>query len=115
VPDSRFTFDRARPESDFAHLLRDHVEGPEWSHDAHLHEFASLVMGHSGEQLESAVNGLKATNYSIHFHVWSELSFRDFLDRLIADFRLPMKIEAFVPNTPRGAENICVLRKIARA
>ena len=114
VPDSRFTFDRARPESDFAHLLRDHVEGPEWSHEAHLREFASLVMGHSGEQLESAVNGLKATNYSIHFHVWSESSFRDFLDRLIADLRLPMKIGAFVPDTPKGAENICVLRKVAR-
>jgi SAM-dependent methyltransferase len=115
VPDRRFTFDKARPESDFAHVLRDHVEGPEWSHDGHIREFASLVMGHSGEQLESAVNGLKATNYSIHFHVWSEASFRDFLHRLIADLRLPMKIAAFVPDTPERAENICVLRKVARA
>ena len=115
VPDRRYTFDKARPESDFAHLLRDHVEGPEWSHDGHIREFASLVMGHSGEQLESAVNGLKATNYSIHFHVWSEASFRDFLHRLIADLRLPMKIAAFVPDTPERAENICVLRKVARA
>lgn len=115
VPDRRFTFDKARPESDFAHLMRDHVEGPEWSHDEHVREFASLVMGQSGADLESAVRGLKAANYSIHFHVWSEASFRDFLDRLIADLRLPMKIEAFVPDTPARAENICVLRKVARA
>jgi SAM-dependent methyltransferase len=115
VPDRRYTFDKARPESDFAHLLRDHLEGPEWSHDGHIREFAALVMGQSGEQLESAVSGLKASNYSIHFHVWSEASFRDFLHRLVVDLRLPMKVAAFVSDTPERAENICVLRKAARA
>jgi hypothetical protein len=58
---------------------------------------------------------LKATKYSIHFHAWSETSFRDFLDRLIADLRLPMKIEAFVADTPTGAENICIIRKVTQA
>jgi SAM-dependent methyltransferase len=115
VPDRRFTFDKARPETDFAHVLRDHIEGPEWSHDAHLREYASLVMGHSGAELEAAVSGLKATKYSIHFHAWSETSFRDFLDRLVADLRLPMKIEAFVSDTPTGTENICIIRKVVKA
>ena len=45
------------------------------------------------------MNELKATNYSIHFHVWSEASFRDFLHRLVADLHLPMNIAAFVPDT----------------
>jgi predicted SAM-dependent methyltransferase len=115
VPDKRFTFDKARPETDFAHVWRDYVEGPEWSHDGHLREFASLVMGNSGEKLEEAVNELRASNYSIHFHVWSEASFRDFLDRLMAVLHLPMKIEAFIAGRPEDAENICVIRKVAQA
>jgi SAM-dependent methyltransferase len=112
IPDKRFTFDEARPETDFAHVLRDHAEGPQWSYDGHLREYASLVGKHSGDMLEEAVRGLKAANYSIHFHVWSETSFRKFLDRLKADLHLPMTIEAFVANTP-AAENICILRKSA--
>jgi predicted SAM-dependent methyltransferase len=113
VPDKRFTFDKVRPETDFPHLLRDHIEGPDWSHDAHLHEFAALVMGCQNGDLEHKVNELNAINYSIHFHVWSELSFRDFLNRLITELHFPMKIEAFVPNTEIWAENICVIRKRA--
>ena len=85
-------------------MLQDYQEGPEWSHDGHLREFASLVMGHSGEELEATVNGLRASNYSIHFHVWSESSLREFLDRMIIDMGFPMKIAAVVDNTPTGGE-----------
>jgi SAM-dependent methyltransferase len=111
VPDKRFTFDKQRPETDFAHVLRDYREGPQWSHDDHVREFASLVMGASGEALESAVAGLKATNYSIHFHVWSDSSLRAFFDGLISEVGLSMKIAAFVDNTPTWGENIYVIRK----
>jgi SAM-dependent methyltransferase len=112
IPDKRFTFDRARPETDFAHVLRDHNEGPEWSYDDHMREFASLAMGRSGEDLEAMISGLKSANYSIHFHVWSETSLRQFLRSLRSEIGLQMKIEAFVPHTPTGGENICVIRKI---
>jgi len=115
VPDKRFTFDKGRPETEFAHVLRDYVDGPGWSHDGHLREFASLAWGVPDEKLDEAVDGLKASNYSIHFHVWSEASFRDFLDRLVTVMDVTMKIEAFVAGTPQDAENICVIRKIAWA
>jgi SAM-dependent methyltransferase len=111
VPDKRFTFDKQRPETDFAHVLRDYQEGPQWSHDDHVREFASLVMGASGEALESTVAGLKASNYSIHFHVWSDSSLRAFFDGLISEVGLSMKIAAFVDNTPTWGENIYVIRK----
>lgn len=113
VPDKRFTFDRGRPQTEFAHVLRDHLDGPQWSYDEHLREFASLVMGQSGEELEATFNGFKATNYSIHFHVWARSSLREFLDRLVIDVCLPIKIVAFVDNTRRGGENICIVRKTA--
>lgn len=113
VPDKRFTFDKGRPETEFAHVLRDHLDGPQWSYDEHLREFAALVIGQSGEELEATVSGFKATNYSIHFHVWSRSSLREFLDCLLVDVRLPMKIVAFVDNTQRGGENICIIRRTA--
>lgn len=114
VPDKRFTFDKGRPETEFAHVLRDHLDGPQWSYEEHLREFASLVMGQSGEALDATVNGFRATHYSIHFHVWSQNSLREFLDRLVTEVRLPMKIVAFVDNTRSGGENICIVRKTAR-
>jgi predicted SAM-dependent methyltransferase len=111
VPDKRFTFDGHRPETDFAHVLRDYREGPQWSHNDHVREFASLVMGHSGEQLEAAVARLKATDRRIHFHVWSNTSLRAFFDGLVSEVGLSMKIVAFVDNTPTRGENIYVVRK----
>ncbi len=54
---------------------------------------------------------LKSTNYSIHFHVWSDSSLRAFFEGLIAEIGLSMKIAAFVDNTPTWGENIYVIRK----
>jgi len=111
VPDKRFTFDVHRPETDFAHVLRDDLEGPEWSHEDHLIEYGALVARHSGDALASYVDHLRTSKYSIHFHVWSEASLRDFLERIRSELGLRLKIEAFVFNAP-FAENICIIRKV---
>ena len=115
LPDKRFTFDKDRPETDFDHVMRDHVEGPQWSLEGHVHEYAALVMGGSPEQIELSKQSLLANNYSIHYHVWSGASLREFLDTFIARVKPPMVVETFVDNTEYWAENICVIRKIAKA
>src|SRR5438034_3915304 len=43
VPDKRFTFDRDRPVTPLAHLLRDHAEGPAWSRRGHYEEYVAHV------------------------------------------------------------------------
>jgi hypothetical protein len=110
VPEKNWTFDRLRPETDFAHLLRDDVDGPDWSRDQHFNEFASLVMQVEPAEVDGVASRLKSQNYSIHFHVWSAQSFRSFITTLISDLRFPMRTEAIVENQS-CAEIICVLRK----
>ena len=108
VPDKRFTFDVERPLTTLDHLIRDHVEGPEWSRESHFREWVEIVDQTPANALAEAVRQLMATNYSIHFHVWTAATLLEFLVALPKRFGLPFAIEAAVRN---GSETICVLRR----
>jgi predicted SAM-dependent methyltransferase len=70
VPDRRGSFDARRPLTSFEHLERDDREGPEASRWDHYLEFAELV-----------ARTMLTDRGNIHFHVWEDTSFRDFLER----------------------------------
>jgi SAM-dependent methyltransferase len=110
VPDKRFTFDVERPLTTLDHLIRDHTEGPEWSCESHFREWVEFVSQLHGEAQDEAVQQLMATNYSIHFHVWTAATLLEFLVALPTRFGLAFAIEATVRN---GMETICVLRRDA--
>jgi SAM-dependent methyltransferase len=109
VPNRHETSDRRRPPTTWKHLVRDHLEGPAWSYEVHLREYAELVDGCRGPALEDRVSYLRAVNYSIHFHVWDEEEFVDFLEMVREDFDLPGAVEYLGHRTP---EVLCVLRKV---
>jgi predicted SAM-dependent methyltransferase len=109
VPDHRYTFDRARPVTPLAHLLRDHERGPEGSRRPHFEEWTRLVngvedVGAVAEQVEH----LMCVDYSIHYHVWSQAEFLGLL--LLLRQRQGFEIELFLK---RRYEMIAVLRKAA--
>ncbi len=109
LPDKRFTFDRERPVTTLEHLWHDYENGPGNSYEAHLREWARDV-GHAPEsQLPGDVAALRASGYSIHFHVWDYDSLEAML-RSLQTRGWPLKLEALERN---GAENIFVLRLIA--
>jgi predicted SAM-dependent methyltransferase len=110
VPDKRFTFDERRPLTSLDHLIRDHVEGPEWSCESHFREWVEIVCQIHGDAQVEAVRDLMEKNYSIHFHVWTATTLLEFLVALPAKFGLRFAIEATVRN---GPETICVLRREA--
>jgi predicted SAM-dependent methyltransferase len=112
VPNRHFTFDRDRPPTPWEHFVRDHVEGPEGSYEAHVREFAELVDRCQGEALTRRIGEIRSTNYSIHYHVWNDTEFRTFLERARGEFRLPFTIEFFERSEP-GFEIISILRKTA--
>jgi hypothetical protein len=61
-----------RPVTPFAHLLRDHQEGPAWSRLEHFTEWVALVERVTdADKARKRVEELLEINYSIHFHVWS--------------------------------------------
>lgn len=111
VPDKRWTFDVKRPETTLQHLIDDHERGPKHSYDAHLREYAELVDDLSGEELEARIKFLKETNYSIHFHVWTDRGFRELLDHMKGQVGLQFEILDFETNRARE-ENIAIIRKI---
>jgi GT2 family glycosyltransferase/SAM-dependent methyltransferase len=106
IPDKRYTFDRNRPVTAFAHLLRDHTEGPHVSKAAHFEEWATLaedanIKGRSAQELIDI-------DYSIHFHVWTQAELLEFFARLVTELHVAFDVEAIVKN---GIELIVVLRK----
>ena len=79
LPDKRFSFDIDRPVSTVEHLLRDYREGPEWSRRQHFEEWTRYTEKVTGESFQARVDELMRTDYSIHFHVWTQLDMLDLI------------------------------------
>ena len=109
VPDKRFSFDRNRPVTTLEHLCRDHEEGPAWSYLDHVREYAEH-WNFADEPLDDYVQRLVDSNYSIHFHVWTQDAFVEMLSGIRHRLALPFDIEAVSSNDAIG-ETIAVLRK----
>jgi SAM-dependent methyltransferase len=107
VPDKRFTFDRDRPVTPLAHLLRDHAEGPAWSRRAHYEEYVVHVhRPATADEARGIVEDMMARGYSIHFHVWTQ---KELLELILSlKERLGLDIEVAHKN---GDEFVLVLRK----
>lgn len=109
VPDKRFTFDAGRPMTDFEHLVRDDLEGPEWSRWSHFVEWSRLVDKAADDAAaEAHARKLLETQYSIHFHVWDEARFADILRGAYDYLGRTFRVEWFEWNE---AEVISVLRR----
>jgi len=106
VPDKRFTFDRDRPVTPLEHLIRDHEEGPQWSRRQHFEEWTRLVNKVADPAAaEAEIDRLMAMDYSIHYHVWTQVEFLQFLGWM--QRRQQFDMELFLRN---GEELIVILR-----
>ncbi|MFL5338555.1 MAG: methyltransferase domain-containing protein [Gemmataceae bacterium] len=110
IPDQRGTFDRDRPLTTLDHLHRDHAEGPQWSYFDHLNEYVTMVERLTGPAHEQRVQQLAASDYRIHFHVWTCDTFWEFLNAVRRRYELPFTVRAFVYNVALS-EAISVLAK----
>jgi predicted SAM-dependent methyltransferase len=108
IPDKRHTFDIDRPFTTIEHLERDHREGPEWSRVDHFSEYLRLVDKVPEEHFEEALKKITEMDYSIHFHVWTAETFREFLEHCRTRLRLPFEVLHAEANVH---EVIAILRK----
>jgi predicted SAM-dependent methyltransferase len=108
VPDKRYTFDRDRPVTSLEHVIQDYTEGPEWSMHSHFEEWTRLVNKAPEDNVAAQVKHLININYSIHFHVWTQVEFLELLLYCRSELSFPIEIEALQKN---GIEFIVVLRK----
>ena len=108
IPDKRFTFDIDRPVTTIEHIRRDFEEGPGWSKRAHFEEWARLVNKAGDESaVQEVADSLIDINYSIHFHVWTQVEMLEML--MAAGELLPFEIVVMLRN---GIEVIFVLEKL---
>jgi len=109
VPDKRFTFDAKRDVTSFDHLVRDYLEGPEWSRRSHFRDWVRGV--HSLEEpdeIERKMQNLLEMDYSIHYHVWTQADIMEWIARMMPV--LQFDVEQMSRN---GVEVIFILRKAA--
>lgn len=109
VPDKRYTFDNKRPVTSLEHLIRDYKEGPQWSRRAHFEEWVRLAEKTHTNEVEKRIQQLLAMDYSIHFHVWTQESFLEFLLYCHQQPRLKFEIELVQKSCN---EFITILRKV---
>lgn len=110
IPDKRFTFDSEREVTTLEHLRRDHEEGPEQSRRLHFEDWARHVEGRPDKPAEEVATELMQRDYSIHYHVWTELEMLELLVTLRRDYDVPFDVELFLAN---DIECVAVLRKRA--
>jgi SAM-dependent methyltransferase len=108
IPDRRKSFDQKRPLTEFEHLVEDDRAGPEGSRWDHYLEFAALASDISEDQVEFTAQRMLEAGSSIHFHVWEDSTFRDFLEQASEYLGEPFSVEHFELN---HTEVVCVLRK----
>lgn len=110
IPDKRLTFDHKRPLTEFPHLVRDDQLGVAQSSYEHYYEFTKLTSDLTKEDIHAEAQRLMGIDYRIHFHVWNNKSYKDFLERLNVYLGNPFSILHISQN---GAEVIDILQKIA--
>ena len=110
VPDRERTFDRDRPLTQFSHLACDHTEGPGSSRAQHYEEWARLVNRVPEREVSARAHELERARYSIHFHVWTPMTFLKFLLAARSEFDLPLNIDALERN---DHEFIVIIRRAA--
>lgn len=107
IPDKRYTFDSRRDVTPLEHLVADHENGPTASRQAHFLDYVRGTEPHlSNDAVERRARELIASDYSIHYHVWTQHEILELL--LTLRPQIGFDIETFCKNRH---EMICILRK----
>jgi predicted SAM-dependent methyltransferase len=107
VPDKRFTFDHTREVTALQHLIDDHLLGSERSREEHYEEWTRHICNINDDQAcKTRCEQLMQMRYSIHFHVWTEKEFLEFLQHISKV--TPLEIRWTLQD---GNEILCILQK----
>lgn len=113
IPDKRFTFDRNRAVTPFAHIREDYLRGPEWSDREHYEDWARHVADLREEvAIRRQVEDNLAGGTNIHFHVWTHPEMLEMFLGMRRECGFPLEMEAAIQN---GHEVVVLLRKAGGA
>ncbi|VVB88186.1 Methyltransferase domain protein [uncultured archaeon] len=113
IPDKRFIFDRDRPITSMEHIIKDYNEGPQYSKRLHYEEWVKYLgtsanlSGVHYDDVSEEVDHLMKIDYSIHYHVWTQKEFLEYILLLKKMFNT-FELELFIKN---NTEVVVVIRK----
>jgi SAM-dependent methyltransferase len=96
IPDKRYTFDSERPVTNYETLRTAYQAGSRAEREALFYEWAHCAERLNGTDAEARTAKLLATNYSIHYNVWTVDELLDQLYRARSEFSLPFRIASVV-------------------
>jgi predicted SAM-dependent methyltransferase len=100
IPDKRYTFDMYRSLTPYSHLLEEHRIHPSKkfynAHSKEIAEYTELLK--DPKQINERAQALKKTNYSIHYHVWTQKELVNFFYKTAEKYSLNFEIEAVMNN-----------------
>jgi predicted SAM-dependent methyltransferase len=109
IPDKRYTFDRKREVTPFAHIREDYYRKEEWPDREHYEDWARNVKEFPDEETRSRyVEKAVAEQENIHFHVWTYADIVEMFLTMRREFGFPLEMEAAIQN---GHEVVVVIRK----
>lgn len=109
IPNKEQSFDRNREVTPFQHIVDDYTLGPEKMRKHHYIDWVKNVNNITEEHvIKTRVSELMKINFSIHYHVWDDNAFLEFISKANAILGNIYNIELFTRN---NAEFIVILRK----
>ena len=83
IPDKRYTFDRRRRRTPLQHLIDEDARPATFDKRAHFEDWVENVVGRPRSrhpEFTNEVDRLLASDYSIHYHVWTDADIRDLVE-----------------------------------
>jgi SAM-dependent methyltransferase len=113
VPDKRFTFDRNRERTPLQHLLEEFHDPTRIDTRAHYADWVEHVDGKPAGSAEfnAQLRSLMGTNYSIHYHVWTDQDLKDIIDHTRNVWRMAWRPVVFWNAHFYRKETVAVLQK----
>lgn len=118
VPDKRYTFDYSRERTTLQHLIEDHGSEtpPHLRNECHLRDWAEHVeqLAPGSPESDEWISRAKASNYSVHNHVWVAQDILDLLRLLGRDYSAPFALFRWTNSSVLGNEFVLLLEKRER-
>lgn len=96
VPDKNYTFDFARPLTNYEALKQTFMTGIRADRESLFRDWAAYVQNTPADTVEARGAELLKDGYSIHFNVWTVDSLLEFLLRARAEFGIPFEIVSWL-------------------
>lgn len=114
IPDQRYTFDSKRKRTTLQHLIEEDANREVFDKGAHFADWVENVDAYTrgSDQFNQQLERLLASDYSIHYHVWTDADIREIANYSRTAMRLNWEPTLFWRAHFYRKETVMVLRRM---